>query len=284
MPPENVQETVIDGETPGDEPTLADREAALVEDLSDEALRLRLDNFEGPFEVLLYLIRSQEIDVFDIPIVKVTEQYLQFLDMMAEEDLDVAGDFLVMAAQLIEIKSKMILPIEFEDDDEEELEEEDPRLELVEKLLEYRKFRDRAQAIAKLQEYHTDCYGRRVKPHYEEVEDEDGYLEVSLYDLISAVRTLLRFLSADYVHEVELETASVDEMITQIGEMLAERQSVTWSELYQQCRGKTEIVCCLLAILELCRMSRIRVHQHTTFGDIRIFAHDPEEQAPSAAG
>ncbi|MCK5862959.1 MAG: segregation/condensation protein A, partial [Candidatus Hydrogenedentes bacterium] len=115
--------------------------------LSAEALRLKLDEFEGPFEVLLYLIKEQEIDIFDIPIFQVTKQYLQFLDGLQLEQIDVAGDFLILAATLIQIKSRMILPIEIDQDEEEELEEEDPRLELVVKLLEYRKYRDLATLL-----------------------------------------------------------------------------------------------------------------------------------------
>jgi segregation and condensation protein A len=240
-----------------------------------ETLRLKLDKFEGPFEVLLYLIRSQEIDIFDIPIVKVTEQYLGLLELMRRENLDVAGEFIVMAATLIQIKSKMILPIETLDE-EEELEEEDPRLELVEKLLEYRKFRDLAKALGGLNDRRLDCFGRSVKPKVERVEEEEEYFEVSLYDLIRALRAILRFISEKPIHEVLNEGSSVEEKIDFIVDRLRESESVTWTDLYEACRTRTEMVCCLLAILELCRMGRIRAHQHRSFGDIRIFARTPE--------
>ncbi|HPA41411.1 MAG TPA: segregation/condensation protein A, partial [Candidatus Hydrogenedentes bacterium] len=138
------------------------------EDLSDDALRLRLDEFEGPFEVLLYLIRSQEIDIFDIPILKVTQQYLHFLDLMRTENLDIAGEFLVMAATLIQIKSRMLLPVETDAEDEDGVEEEDPRLELVEKLLEYRRFRDLAAAVGDLEQTRADCFGRTVRPVFDD--------------------------------------------------------------------------------------------------------------------
>ena len=130
-------------------------------------MRLKLDEFEGPFEVLLYLIKEQEVDIFDIPIVQVTEQYLQFLDLLRLDQIDVAGDFLVLAATLIQIKSRMILPVEIEQDEEEEIEEEDPRLELVVKLLEYRKYRDLAKLLGEREERQSDMFGRRVKPSYE---------------------------------------------------------------------------------------------------------------------
>ncbi len=248
---------------------------------SPEALRLKLDKFEGPFEVLLYLIRSQEIDIFDIPILKVTEQYLSFLDMMREENLDIAGEFIVMAATLIQIKARMLLPVEAEDD-EEEIEEEDPRLELVEKLLEYRKFRDLSRALGALQERASDWFGRRVKPVQEPSEEEEEYLEVSLYDLVKAIRGMLRFLGQAPVHAVLAEGASVDEKIMYITDALETRGSITWLELCRECRSRIELVCCLLAILELCRMDRVRAHQHHLYGDIRIFPRTPDEPGRSA--
>jgi len=243
----------------------------IVDEATDEVLRLHLDEFEGPFEVLLYLIKSQEIDVFDIPIVKITEQYLRFIELLHKENLDVAGDFLVMAATLIQIKSKMLLPAEI-DTDEEEIEEEDPRLELVEKLLEYRRYRDVAQRLQRLEAERADWFSRDVAPKIEAEPDAAEYIEVSLYDLIQAFRGVLRFLGDGLAHTVVAEEFSVDEKIVVIEERLAERNSVSWIELFKECTSRIELVCCLLAILELCRMGRVRAHQHHTFDDIRLFA------------
>ncbi|HNY85803.1 MAG TPA: segregation/condensation protein A [Candidatus Hydrogenedentes bacterium] len=252
------------------------------EDLSDDALRLRLDEFEGPFEVLLYLIRSQEIDIFDIPILKVTQQYLHFLDLMRTENLDIAGEFLVMAATLIQIKSRMLLPVETDAEDEDGVEEEDPRLELVEKLLEYRRFRDLAAAVGDLEQTRADCFGRTVRPVFADEPEEDGAIEVELYDLVKAVRAVLRFLADDLFHKVSLDEASVDDKIVRIEDILREKPGLSWAELCAECTTRVELVCCLLAILELCRMRRIRVHQHAAFGDLRLFARPqdgPEEPA-----
>jgi len=253
----------------------------LIEGVDKEILRIELDKFSGPFEVLLYLIRSQEIDIFDIPIVKVTEQYLRFLDMLQEKNLEVAGDFLVMAATLIQIKSRMILPLEIEEE-EEEIEEEDPRLDLVEKLLEYRKFRDLTEALQQRVLETENWFGRRVKPQLSNVdadeEAEDDYLEVSLYDLIRAIRAMMRYVTDPAVHEVVMEGASVDDKIGLIEQLLLEHGSVTWVELFRKCRSKIEIVCCLLAILELCRMRRIYAQQHRNFGDIRILPRNESQE------
>lgn len=258
-------------------PAMGDEDA--LDALSPEALRLKLEKFEGPFEVLLYLIRSQEIDIFDIPILKVTEQYLAFLEMMREENLDVAGEFLVMAATLIQIKARMLLPVETEEE-EEEVEEDDPRLELVEKLLEYRKFRDLSRGLGALQERASDWFGRRVKPVLTAADDEEEYLEVSLYDLVKAIRAMLRFMGEGPIHQVLAEGASVDDKILFIAETLESKGSITWTELARECRSRVEIVCCLLAILELCRMNRVRAHQHHVYGDIRIFPRTPGDEPP----
>ncbi len=277
--PSTTADTTLPAEL-GDSSNLAEEASNI------EALRLRLEEFEGPFEVLLYLIKEQEIDIFDIPIMQVTQQYLQFLELLRVEQIDVAGDFLVMAATLIQIKSRMILPVEIDQEEDEEIEEEDPRLELVIKLLEYRKFRDLARLLGDREQRHADMFGRRVKPSYEPGdEEEEEYIEVSLYDLMRAVRAMMRFLMGEVTHNVVLEHSSVDEKIARIETLLEDRESVSWSDLRAECSSAVEQVCCLLAILEMCRMQRIRVHQHAAFGEIRLFSrsetNDSEHEAPS---
>lgn len=252
----------------------------IVDEATDEVLRLHLDSFHGPFEVLLYLIKAQEIDIFDIPILKVTDQYLQFLDLMHEQNLDVAGEYLVMAATLIQIKSKMILPVEIIED-EEEVEDEDPRMELVEKLIAYRQYRDAASRLETLEEERANWYTRKVTPKLDDLpgDDEDDYIEVSLFDLIQAFKGVLKFLDEDRVHTVETETSSVDEKIERITSLLDQNQTVAWNDLFAECRNKVELVCCFLAILELCRMGAVAAHQHKTFGDIRLYKKTQQQVA-----
>lgn len=271
MDPTPVHNGLLSGDAPSDRSP----QGSAPTRISRDSIRLQLDQFEGPFEVLLYLIREQEIDIFDIPIVRITEQYLGVLDLMRQEHLDIAGEFLVMAAALIEIKSRMLIPIEAAADEEEPPEEEDPRLELVEKLLEYRKYRDLAALLGKRWDLHAERFSRKVQPPELNADpDEEGQIEVSLYDLIRVVRRVLRFLGDDLFHRVVMEETSVEEKIDRLSGILVERQSVCWSDLARECRSRLELVCYLLAILELCRMNRIRVHQYGAFGEIRIVARD----------
>lgn len=265
--------------TPNMSANVAEEGGFIIDEASDEVLRLQLDKFEGPFEVLLYLIKAQEIDIFDIPIVKVTEQYLRFLELLRTENLDVAGEFILLAATLIQIKARMILPAETAGEEEEEIEEEDPRLELVEKLLEYRRFRDLGARLGALEEARADSYPRFVKPKAEVIEEEE-LSEVSLYDLTKAIRTILRYVRDPLIQHVSGETYSVEQGISRIESFLEESQSVTWSELCQGSTDRIERICIFLAILELCRMYRIRVNQHHAFGEIRLFAREPGTAPP----
>ncbi len=254
-------------------------EPFIVDEATDEVLRLHLDKFEGPLEVLLYLIKSQEIDIFDIPILKITEQYLRFIEVLSEENLEAAGDFLVMAATLIQIKSKMLLPPDVDTTEDEEFEDEDPRLELVEKLLEYRRYRDVAERLQFLEAERERLFCRSTKPALDlPPEEEEEMLEVTLFDLVSAFKGVLRFFTDDIVHTVEGEGASVDEKVDHIEARLAREGSVAWTDLFKECRSRVELVCCFLAILELCRMGRIRAHQHRAFEEIRLF---PAERQPA---
>lgn len=270
------KETLVVAALEGTEPYQTD---FIVDEATDRILRLHLEHFEGPLEVLLYLIKAQEIDIFDIPIAKITEQYLKFLDMMDELRLELVGDYLVMAATLIQIKSKMLIPAEL-DEDEEEIEEEDPRLELVEKLIAYRKYKDVAARLSEIEAERGDWFTRNVKPDLGPVEDEEEeYIEVSLYDLTQSFKGVIRFLHEGHAHEVEGESSSVDEKIELIQTLLDMQNSVAWTDLFRMCKSRVELICAFLAILEMCRMEVISAHQHAPFGDIRLFKKVAESNA-----
>ncbi|PCJ64701.1 MAG: segregation and condensation protein A [Candidatus Hydrogenedentota bacterium] len=244
----------------------------IVDEATDNILRLHLHDFQGPMEVLLYLIKSQEIDIFDIPIADITDQYLKFLELMEEENLEVAGDYLVIAATLIQIKSKMLIPMEIDEDDEE-IEEEDPRMELVEKLIAYRMYRDMAGRLSGLEEERADWFMRNVKPKASDLksDDEEIMIEATMFDLALAFKGVLRFLQEDKAHTIEMEESSVDERIEYIQTILDMQNDVAWVDLFKSCRHRVEVVCTFLAILEMCRMNTILCHQEGSFSEIRLY-------------
>ncbi len=265
MSQDTVQEAGLSGEIEGGD--------FIVDEATDHVLRLHLESFQGPLEVLLYLIKAQEIDIFDIPISKITEQYLKFMELIEDKQLDVVGDYLVMAATLIQIKAKMLIPAEI-DMDEEEAEEEDPRLELVEKLIQYRMYKDAAARLAGLEEDRANWFTRNVKPEADLLhspDDEADFIDVSLFDLAQAFKGVMRFLHENAPHQVELEGSSVDEKIEYIQAVLDMQPSVGWKDLFQTARNRVEAICYFLAILELTRMNAISLHQHAAFGEIRLF-------------
>ncbi len=236
--------------------------------LSKDTLKLKLEQFEGPFEILLYLIREQEIDIFDIPILKITEQYLEILDLMKERQLEIAGDFLVMAATLIQIKSRLLLPPDT--DEEEEVEEEDPRLELVERLLEYRKFKELGKKLGGLEEQQYDYIPRKF-PSYLEPSVQEEWVEVTLADLIKAIKRVLRYLLEPSIQWIELEKYTVEEKINEIWNVLSEQQNISSTELLKECKTTIEKVCVILAILELCRQRKISFHQQQPYGPFFLY-------------
>ncbi len=238
-----------------------------------ENLRVKLEQFEGPFEILLYLIKEQEIDIFDIPIAKITDQYLEVLDLMRESNFEVAGDFLVMAATLIHIKSKMLLPPDIEE--EEEFEEEDPRLELVEKLLEYRKFKDLSEKLGEMELNQQDYFPRKF-PAYLEPEFCEEWIEATPSDLVKAIKKVWRFIIEPPLHSIELEKYSVEEKIDEIVGLLKASGSVSSNELISRCESVLEKICVILAILELCRLEKVRIRQTQPYADFYLYLREQE--------
>ncbi|MCX8065136.1 MAG: segregation/condensation protein A [Candidatus Hydrogenedentes bacterium] len=236
--------------------------------LSRENLKVKLEQFEGPFEILLYLIREQEINIFDIPIAKITDQYLKILDIMRDSNLQVAGDFLVMAATLIHIKSKMLLPPDIEE--EEEVDEEDPRLELVERLLEYRKFKELSEKLGEIELSQQDYFPRRF-PAYLEPTFSEEWIEATPVDLVKSIKRVWRFLVEPPLHMIDLEKYTVEEKIEEIMERLKNMKSVSSEELIGECKNVIEKICVILAILELCRLERVKVRQTQPYGGFYLY-------------
>jgi segregation and condensation protein A len=227
-------------------------------------MKIRLDIFEGPLDLLLYLIKKSHLDINDISVSKVVDQYLQFLELMKLLDINVASEYLVMAANLISIKSKMLLP---KDETQEEEEEGDPREELVRKLLEYEKFKEAADFL-------KDKERERLKflprPATEIEQPSEVYIEASIFDLINAFKTALKEVPKEVFFEVVKEEYSVEEKIHDLLHMLLVKEKVSLDELFETARSKLEIVVTFLSILELIKLREIVAVQEKLFGPILI--------------
>lgn len=227
---------------------------------------VQLEIFEGPLDLLLHLIKKNEVSITDIPIATITEQYLSTLELIQSLNLDVAGEFLVMAATLIHIKSRMLLPPGEEEDEEEE--GGDPREELTRRLLEYQRFKEAAEELEKREILRRDVF---VRPS--EVPDEMesvGFEGLSLFDLISALRHVLDRFPEERVHEVTLERISVREKMSSLLDDLQRRGKVIFQSLFEAAVSRLEVVVTFLAMLELVKIRAIRVAQEEREGPIVI--------------
>ncbi len=241
------------------------------------AYNVKLDIFEGPLALLLYLIKKNRVDIYDIPISTITEQYLEYIEVMRSMNLDVAGEFLLMASTLLHIKSKLLLPPQ---DSEEEPEEEDPREELVRKLIEYQRFKLAAEELIKRRLLGRDVFKRRNTSFLDGLKEEDQIIEIedlSIMELISAFKEILKRLPEDTQGlEFTVDRFRVTDRINSILEVLSEEKSVRFDELFIPTAPRGEIIVTFLAILELARLKMIRINQ-TTDGIIRLYRADREE-------
>jgi segregation and condensation protein A len=244
----------------------------MVGDDSDSEVRsdytFRLEGFEGPLDLLLHLIQKNELDIFNIPIALITEQYLEYLQLMKVLNLDVAGEYLLMASTLLHIKSRMLLPKSSEGEEEEE--GEDPRAELVRRLLEYQKYKEAAFEMEKRPLLDRDVF-IRLAPAEPEEEPEEERIEVNLFELLEAFRQVLERVKPETVHEVILEHLSVEAKIKEILSLFEkENRSMAFHRLFPEHPPRKVVVITLLAILELVKMKRIRIFQLAAFDTIRI--------------
>lgn len=233
----------------------------------DDRHEVRLPSFEGPLDLLLHLIRKQEIDIYDIPMALVTEQYLLYLGAMEDLDVSVAGEFLEMAANLIYIKSKMLLPPDPVADSVDAI-AEDPRRELVERLLEYETFKNAAQLLYSKQEVELGSWN--VSRLREVVPDDEELVSVTLLDVLSSFRNVMKRMEDRRVVEMERESFSVVELIRHLQAMLRERKVVRFSALVQGVVSRLYVVVLFVALLEMARMEQVALRQDGQFSDILI--------------
>lgn len=229
--------------------------------------KIKLEMFEGPLDLLLYLVKKDHLNIYDIPIAKITEQYLQYLELMQLLNLSVAGEFLVMAATLMQIKSKMLLPAEESQGIEAE---EDPRAELIKRLLEYEKFKEIAQNLRDKETKQSDVFKRPKTQEQEVPEENEGYFEASLFDLITAFSKALEDIPKELFYEVIKDEFTIEDKIHKILHLLLDVSSVNLSDLFKEAKNKLEIIVTFLAILELIRLKEIAARQKGIFQEIEI--------------
>ncbi|MBM3859926.1 MAG: chromosome segregation protein ScpA [Verrucomicrobia bacterium] len=233
--------------------------------------KVKLEVFEGPLDLLLYLIKKEEVDIYDIPIERITNQYMEYLSLMQLLNLEVAGEFLVMAATLMYIKSRMLLPVDQQVTDAEAEEGEDPRWELIRQLVEYKKFKETAAQLGQREEEQANLFTRAGDSGITVDMKQVPLAEVSIFDLIAAFNEVLKKASArEDFHEIYEERFTVSDKIEEILYTLRDRSEIRFVELFSENANRAEVVVTFLALLELIRLKRLRVRQMEAFGEINV--------------
>ncbi len=239
---------------------------------------IKLQDFEGPLDLLLFFIKRDELDIYDIPIARITKEFLDYLHYMQELDLEIAGEFLVMAAELMQIKAKMLLPPEHNDEEEEI----DPRTSLVQRLVEYKRFKEMALEMKQLEEqqlkvfyrgyYNADSYT------VEEETAEDLIRDVTFFDLIASFKYAMERMPKRSVHEIIRINVTIEEQIAYLEQYFQRRSEATFYEIVKDFVEKIRIVVTFLALLECIRMKKVIVRQKEPFGDVSIIRNITETQ------
>ena len=233
---------------------------------------VKLPIFEGPLDLLVHLVKKNEYDIFDIPILQVTEQYIAYIDLMKSLNLDVAGDFLVMAATLMRIKARMLLPPSDEGDEDEG---EDPREELARQLAEYMRYKQAAEELGDAEQLGRELFARKfTSDDLAEAAAQEGRLEVSIFELIDAFGKMIKERRIDMPHEVIAERVSVAQRINEVLDRMREKGAVTFLELFEKDASKIDLIVTFLALLEIMRLSLARAYQSAEFAEIHIALRD----------
>ncbi len=230
------------------------------------AYKIKLDIFEGPLDLLLYLVKKDHLNICDIPIAQVTEQYLQYLELMRLLDLHIAGEFLVMASTLLHIKSKMLLPVPPES--EEPQEEEDPRQELMRKLLEYQQYKEAAALLREKEITRQNVFTR--PPQSPADGREEVYFEASIFDLFTAFSKALKEIPRELIYEVIRDEFTVEQKIHDLLHLLLQDAMLSMSSLFAKAKNKLEMIVTFLAVLELIRLKEVVIIQKEMFSDIQL--------------
>lgn len=233
-----------------------------------EGYQIQLEDvFEGPMDLLLHLIKKNEMDIYDIPIALITRQYLEYLEWMKAMSIEFAGDFIVMAATLTQIKSRMLLPAY----DSQEEEEEDPRNAISRPLIEYLQMKNVAQQLASRELLGDKIFIRSTSPQATAFAVQEKEIQVGLFELIDAFRKILDDVSGEHQVDLYTERISVKERINQIIDVLEKKGSVAFEELFLESRVRADVIVTFLAVLEMVKLSLLRITQHVQTGVIRMF-------------
>jgi len=239
----------------------------------EAAYRVRLDEFEGPLDLLLHLIKKNEINIYDIPIAAITKQYLDYISLMKYLNLEVAGEFLVMAATLIHIKSRMLLPVET-DGDEDEDGGEDPRAELFRRLLEYKQFKEAAAELVERGRQWREVFGRPLDrgqiSNLSPGEADDTPLELTLFDLVDAFQDIVQRTPGKAFVEVTPDHLTVKDRMNYILERLEYEAAIPFESLFMPEEGRLFVIVTFLGLLELIRIKLVRAYQAEAFGAILL--------------
>lgn len=243
--------------------------------------RVRLDVFEGPLDLLLHLVKKNEVELPDIPVAIITDQYLAYLDLLKQLDLDIAGEYLVMAATLLHLKSRLLLPVE---ETPEEEDGEDPQAELARQLLEYQRFKEAAEVLLSRDVLDRDVFTRRPMAAEPEGAEEAVY-DLSLGDLLDALHDVMTRADSQEAHQIMLEHVSLRDRLVAVLDTLREKREVLFDQLFPQDSTRLQVLVTLLAVLELVRNRMVHVRQEHPFGPIvASLAVSPEESLPEALG
>jgi segregation and condensation protein A len=229
-------------------------------------ITIRLEAFEGPLDLLLHLIKTEEIDIWNIPIAHITEQYLEYLAIMRDLNINVAGEWLMMAATLIYIKSRMLVPQEPKDANAEE-QQEDPRNELVYQLLEHQKFKNAAEMLYTREEVENAVWN---KPPVDVMEDGNEVVAVTLFDLLRAFREVVQRFEENRVMEVDQEDVTIEQKLADIRARFLVHEKLTFSSFFTEARSKRHLIVTFLALLEMVRLREVTLYQKKAFDEIQI--------------
>jgi segregation and condensation protein A len=229
----------------------------------DEELKLKLGEFAGPLDLLLYLIKQEQVNIFDLPIARITDEYLKYIRLMEELDISVAGDFLVMAATLIDIKSKMLLPREPLAEIGEE-ETEDPREQLIKQLLEHQKFKNAAEMLWTKATVEQSVFTRGKL----ETDDENPEINVGLFDLLSVFQKIAARRKEEISLEITREEITLAEMLVTLKTRLKQNKSLNVNDFFAQAKSRRELILAFLAVLELVKAAVLKLQQAEVFGEI----------------